>query len=239
MIDNNEQRLIPILENKVKVSNVRRIIYVDASFNNETKKSKISLYDKKIDKLEILLLDRPTNSSEAEKYAIVYACLYSELNNMNGEKVHILNDNSGAVANKKILDICKNFNITLSWIPREINEIADNGTKMDDNIDIKDVKILNLFYELIIKKCTFNTSNIVSPSRNNNIIEDTDKVKNILRNAIRHSKIEGTELVSIGQVGKYIKKNNESYKYTSLKKEIEKYPSEFIIINDNFVKLIL
>jgi hypothetical protein len=220
-----------------KVSNIRRIIYVDASFNNKTKKSKISLYDRKIDKLETLLLDRPTNISEAEQYAIVYAFLYSELNNMNGEKVHILNDNSGAVQNKKILNICKKFNITLSWIPREINEIADSGTKMDDNISIKDVNIFNLFYDLLIKKCTFNTSDIVSPNSNKNI-EDIDKVKNILINAIKHSKTEGTELVSISQVGKYIKSNNESYKYPSLKKEIEKYPSDFIIMKANYVKLL-
>jgi len=215
----------------------RRILYVDASFNNITEESKISLYDKDIGKLDTLILSKPTNSSEAEKYGIVYACLYSQINDMNGQKVHILNDNSGAVQNNKILDICKNFNLTLSWIPREINEIADKGTKLANNIKEHDIKVLELFYDLMINKCSFNKIPIFIKEDTDEIPE-IDKIKNILKNAIRHSKLKDNTLVSIGEVGKYLIKNNPTYTYPSLKKELEKYLNDFQIINNNFVKIV-
>ena len=212
----------------------RRIIYVDASFNNTTKESKISLYDKEIGKLDTLFLSKPKSSSEAEKFGIVYACLYAKTNDMKGQRVHILNDNNGAVQNSKILDICNNFDITLSWIPREINEIADKGTKLSNNIKAHAIQVLELFYDLMMNRCSFNNSSILVVKKDKDKITDFDK--NILTNAIRNSKLKDNNLVSLGEIGKYIKENNPTYKYTSLKKEIEKYSNDFIIIDNNFVR---
>ncbi len=216
----------------------RRIIYVDASFNNTTKESKISLYDKDIGKLDTLILNTPKSSNEAEKYGIVYACLYTQINDMNGQRVHILNDNNGAVQNTKILDICKKFNITLSWIPREINEIADKGTKLENNIKEHNIKVLELFYDLMINKCSFNKMSILTINEDIDEIPETDKIKNILQNAIRHSKLKDKSLIPLGAIGKYLIKNNPTYTYSSLKKEIEKYPNDFQVINNNFIKIV-
>lgn len=57
-------------------------------------------------------------------------------------------------------------------------------------------------------------------------------------NAFRHSKIENKPYVPLGQMGKYLKNNNPSFTYSSLKKVLEKYPKDFTIVNKNYVKLI-
>jgi len=65
-----------VLETNIRP--IRRIIYVDASFSNETKESKICLYDVDENKIDTLITKMPTSSSFAERYAIVYACLYAK-----------------------------------------------------------------------------------------------------------------------------------------------------------------
>jgi len=220
-------------EPTVANSNVRRIIYVDASYNHETKESKISLYDKEINKLDTLILTRPNNSGEAEKFSILYACLYTKKKGLDGQKIHILNDNFGATTDRKILEICKYFGVNVSWIPREINIIADNGTKLEANIKIEDSNILEVFYDLLIDE-SFSVDGVEKVDKIDNI---STRKKNILKNAIRHTKVENKPYVSIGQVGKYLKANNPTYEYSSLKKELEKYEDDFVIVDNNYVKI--
>jgi len=219
-------------------STQRRIIYVDASYNSETEESKISLYDKEINKLDTLILTHPVNSSEAEKSAILYACLYSKKRAIKDRKIHILNDNFNATKDDKILKICKYFGVNVSWIPREINAIADNGTKLNVNIGDQESNLLELFYDLMMNQCLFDieTSDIKATLEKQSP-ETIEKNKNILKNAIRHSKDDNKPYVSIGQVGKYLKANNASYRYTSLKKELEKYPDDFVVVDNNYTKL--
>ena len=130
---------------------VRRIIYVDASFSTETKESKICLYDVDENQIDTLITKMPTSSSFAERYAIVYACLYVKKLNILDKKVHILNDNYSATVHTKIKELCSILNISISWIPREINQIADKGTQDSCNVDIEDANICDLFYELMIE----------------------------------------------------------------------------------------
>ena len=56
----------------------RRILYVDASFCNETQESKICLYDVDENRIDTLKTKLPTSSSFSERYAIVYGCLYAK-----------------------------------------------------------------------------------------------------------------------------------------------------------------
>ena len=214
---------------------IRRIIYVDASFNNIDSEAKISLYDKEINKLDTLLITNISNSNEAEKYAILNACIYIKKKNIENRKIHILNDNLTATKDKKILKICQYFEVNISWIPREINEIADKGSKLDINIKEEESNNLKLFYDILIKS-TLIEINI--PLNNNIDKEDGDKRKNILKNAIRNClSLQDKSYISIGEVGKYLKEHNPTFEYTQLKKEFLNYSNDFIIVNDNFVRL--
>ncbi|MEA2028271.1 MAG: hypothetical protein U9N49_04790 [Campylobacterota bacterium] len=207
-------------ENKNNIT--RKILYVDASFDNETKEAKISLYDKEDNRLDTLLIKKASNNNEAEKYAILYACIYTKKKNIFSRKVHILNDNYNATQDEQILRICQYFQVGISWIPREINAIADKGTKLDINIKEKESNMLELFYDILI----------------NNPFENATKdckKRDILLHAVNQLTLNNVSQVSIGQVGKYLKDNNPFFEYSSLKKELEKY-DDFIIM-DNDVKL--
>jgi hypothetical protein len=132
-----------------------------------------------------------------------------------------------------------NFKYINYWIPREINTIADKGTQDSCNIQDEDVHICDLFYELMIEKNMINKDYInieqksIVPK-----VNTSNSEKNILLNALRHSKVENKPYVSLGQMGKYLKNNNQSFTYTSLKKVLENYPNDFTIVNNNYVKSI-
>lgn len=226
-----------MLENNIRLA--RRIIYVDASFCKETGESRICLYDVDENRTDTLITEMPTSSSFSERYAVVYACLYAKKLNLLDKKLHILNDNYSATVHTKIKELCSILNISISWIPREINQIADKGAQDDCNVSIEDVNICDLFYELMIEK-DINQKDLENTKQVNTIEKNnTNKnEKNILINALRHSKIENKPYVSLGQMGKYLKNNNPSLKYTSLKKVLEKYPKNFTIVNKNYVKFI-
>lgn len=226
-----------MIENNNRPS--RRILYVDASFSNQTKESKICLYDVDENRIDTLITKLPTSSSFSERYAIVYGCLYSKKLNISDKKIHILCDNYGATVHAKIKELCSILNISISWIPREINTIADKGTQDSCNIQNEDVHVCDLFYELMIEKDMINKDHTNIEQKN--IVPETNTSngeKNILLNALRHSRIENKPYVSLGQVGKFLKKNNPSFTYASLKKILEKYPKDFIIVKNNYVKLI-
>ena len=66
--------------------------------------------------------------------------------------IHILTDNLAASQDKKILAILKDENITISWIPREINVVADKITKLDATQKEEDFNTLNFFVKNLFKK---------------------------------------------------------------------------------------
>ncbi len=213
-------------EKTVLIPRDRKIIYVDASFCKETNESKISLYDPELNQKNILTVIVPSSSSKAEQCAILYGCLYIRKIGLKDRKVYILNDNQAAVKNSKIINLCKNLNIGISWIPREINMIADEGTKLDNNIPVEESNILSMFYELIIGE-------VIS---DNHIDKNNDKA--ILCNAIKNSKNVNKPYSSIGQVGKYLKANYPDFKYSSLKNEFLKYEKDFAIVDNNYIKIL-
>lgn len=126
----------------------RRIIYVDASTINQ--ESKISVYDTGNNLTHVLDLIDITNNNIAEKYAVLNAILYIVKSNI--KNAHILTDNLAASQDKYIAELLKDENISISWIPREINIIADKIAKLDATQKEKDWNILNFFYKNVMKK---------------------------------------------------------------------------------------
>lgn len=126
--------------------NQRKIIYVDASGSDNNKKFKISLYDKLKHAIYIMDLGELDNSSLAEKYAIFYAIFYIQKHQYNN--CMILSDNKSAVTDKIIMALSNDLKINISWIPREINEIADKVSKMDPTLKDIDLNILKLFIHI-------------------------------------------------------------------------------------------
>lgn len=127
---------------------VRRIIYVDATTANQ--ESKVSIYDTGNNLTHVLDLIDVDNNNIAEKYAVLNAILYiikSDIKN-----AHILTDNLAASQDNKIQAITKEEKISISWIPREINVVADKITKLDSTQKEKDWNILNFFYKKIFNK---------------------------------------------------------------------------------------
>ena len=126
----------------------RRIIYVDASTINS--ESKVSIYDTENNLTHTLDLINISNNNLAEKYAVLNAILYIVKNNFTN--AHILSDNLAATQDKKVVELAKEEGISISWIPREINVIADKITKLEATQKEKDWNILNCFYRNIFKK---------------------------------------------------------------------------------------
>ncbi len=126
--------------------NKRRIIYVDASGKENNTEFKISLYDPEKSLTSVLKLHDCTNSSEAEKYAIFHAIFY--IKKYDYKNSHILCDNLSAVNDKYIQKASKELNVNLSWIPREINIIADKISKLEPTLKEKEWNILKLFVDL-------------------------------------------------------------------------------------------
>jgi hypothetical protein len=125
----------------------RRILYVDASVKNGI--CKIALFDHKIDKLDVIEYKSDITSAVAEKYAVLNAALYSVKHNLN--RVHILTDHQPAVGDERIAKIFRDLDLTISWIPREINVVADKGTKLDNNTEQSDFRVLDMFYKISMR----------------------------------------------------------------------------------------
>jgi len=54
----------------------------------------------------------------------------------------------------KIIALAKNNKTSISWIPREINLIADKIVKLEPTIKIQEWYILDLFYKMLLKPNT-------------------------------------------------------------------------------------
>ena len=129
----------------------RRLIYVDASGMEDNTLFKISLYDKEKNATHVLQLKDIKHNTEAEQYAILYAILYVKKHNY--KRCHILCDNQSAVSSKLIEFLSKDYNIGVSWIPREANIIADKISKLEPTLKEKEWNLLQLFVELVKKQC--------------------------------------------------------------------------------------
>lgn len=153
------------------------IIYVDASGIKENTEFKISLYDIQTNATEVLALDTNIqDSNAAEIYAIIYAIMY--INKHNISNAMILCDNQSAVKNKAVSDMAKLFNISLLWIPREINIVADKISKLEPTKKAKEFYLLEMFvktinYVNIDNKCNQELKNLKEQIKIKN-----EKIKN-------------------------------------------------------------
>jgi len=125
----------------------KRILYIDATGLNNNTQFKISLYDPEINLTNILELKDVGTSNVAEKYAVLYAILYSVKSNL--KNVCILCDNQNAVADKKLQELASKKSFRISWIPREINKIADKIAKLDPTVKEKEWYLLDYIYKVM------------------------------------------------------------------------------------------
>jgi len=119
----------------------RRIIYVDAMIKDEH--AKISLYDTVNNLTHILALQGAvTGSSAAERYAVVYAVMYAARHHY--AHCHILNDNFGVVNEEVVKKFAHTEHVGLSWIPREINVVADRIVKLEPTVKDEEWFLLDM-----------------------------------------------------------------------------------------------
>ncbi|MEA1953520.1 MAG: hypothetical protein U9O24_03960 [Campylobacterota bacterium] len=128
-------------------NNKRRLIYVDASGEENNTKFKISIFDPEKNATHTLQLLDVDNNNEAEKFAIFYAVFYIKKHAYTN--CHILCDNQSAVNDVIIEKIAKKYFIGVSWIPREANQIADKISKLEPTLKEKEWNLLELFIDLV------------------------------------------------------------------------------------------
>jgi hypothetical protein len=162
-----------------RVEKKREIIYVDAgSINSEN--FRISLYHMNSNTIHIMELKNRKNNSEAEKYAIYYAIFY--IKKYGYTNCMILSDNQSAVQDKIILSLLKELKIQLSWIPREINQTADENCKLPPTLANSEFNMLHLFIELSKKAygddCSEKNLNI----ERKNLQAEVEKLKTKIKN---------------------------------------------------------
>lgn len=124
----------------------KRIIYVDAG-QNENKEFQITLFDPEINLISILKLLNIDNNNIAEKYAVVNAITYAKSKNL--KRVVILSDNEHSVRDKKIVNLCERNKIKITWIPREINVVADKVAKLQPTKKDDTFYTIDFIYNLI------------------------------------------------------------------------------------------
>lgn len=127
----------------------RRIIYVDAG-QNENKEFQIALFDPEINLTSILKLIDIDNNNLAEKYGVINAITYIKSKDI--KRAIILCDNEQAVRNSIITKLCEKHKIKLSWIPREINVVADKVAKLPPTKKDDTFNTINFIYDLIFKE---------------------------------------------------------------------------------------
>src|SRR5574344_946153 len=128
--------------NKVK----RRVIYVDAG-QNENKEFQIALYDPEINLTSIIKLINIDNNNIAEQYAVVNAITYIKSKEL--KRAVILSDNESVAKNPNMLKICDEYNIKITWIPREINVVADKVAKLQPTKKDDTFYTIDFIYDLI------------------------------------------------------------------------------------------
>jgi len=135
----------------------RHIIYVDAGSTN-SENYRISLYDTDNHATNIMELFEIQNNTEAEKYAIFYAIFYIYKNKYAHSM--ILCDNQNAINDKVINALSKEYNINISWIPCEINSVADKTCKLESTLKMNEFHILDFFVKLSRKAYSIENINL-------------------------------------------------------------------------------
>ena len=163
----------------------RRIIYVDATGVNGSDNFKIGIYDIGNNATHIMELVDIKDNNLAEKYAVYYAIFYIEKNNY--ENCMILSDNKSAVIDSIILDLLKDLKIAITWIPREINKVADSTCKREATLKENDRNVLECFINLAQKAYSNVDINIQSLKEENvklkkQLEEKNTKIKNQAEN---------------------------------------------------------
>jgi len=161
------------------MENRRHIIYVDAGSTN-SENYKIGLYDSQTNATHIMELLKIDNNNMAEKYAIFYAIFYIYKNNYTN--CMVLCDNQGAVTDKIITALVKACGIKISWIPREINHIADKTCKLEATLKESDFYSLNLFVKLSSKAYDSTTSDTSLKQEISQLKQEVNNLKVKIKN---------------------------------------------------------
>lgn len=136
----------------------RRIIYVDTG-QNENKEFQIALFDSEINLTSIVKLLNVDNNNIAEKYTVVNAIMYIKSKDI--ERAVILSDNEYSVKDSKVIKLCEKYKIKITWIPREINVVADKVAKLQPTKKDDTFYTIDFVYDLI-----FDNSNETTKTTN-------------------------------------------------------------------------
>ena len=144
----------------------RRVIYVDAG-HNDNKEFQIALFDPEINLTSIIKLNGINNNNIAEKYAVVNAITYIKSKELT--KTVILSDNEAAVRDPNILKLCEKYKIKITWIPREINIVADKVAKLQPTKKDDTFYTIDFIYDLIFPDIKYekNAKIILEPKQQN------------------------------------------------------------------------
>ena len=171
-----------------KMSKTRKIIYVDATGEENNRIFKISLVDVENNINHVLDIGEVKNSTEAEKFAIFYAVFYIKKHDYS--HYHILCDNQSAVNDLIITKITQRYAIGLSWIPREINDLADTLAKSKPTLDELEWNQLKLFIELLREPV--DSAEIVSKQK-----EEIENLKSTLTQKNQKIQNQATQINSL------------------------------------------
>ncbi len=168
-----------------KISKKRNIIYVDAAGKDNNTSFKISMVDVENEQNHVLEIRDVTNNTEAEKFAVFYAIFYIEKHGY--ENCHILCDNQSAVSDSIIQKITYKYAIGISWIPREVNGLADTLATQEPTIDELEWNQLRLFISLLREP--LNSSEIIVKQK-----KEIEELKNSLEQKKQKIKNQTTQL---------------------------------------------
>lgn len=144
----------------------RRCIYVDAG-QNENKEFQIALFDPDINLTSIVKLLNIDNNNVAEKYAVVNAIIYIKSKNIN--RAVILSDNEHSVKDSKIIKLCEKHKIKITWIPREINVVADKVAKLQPTKKDDTFYTIDFIYDLIFDNSNGTTKTTLNEAKKENL----------------------------------------------------------------------
>ena len=155
----------------------RRVIYVDAG-HNDNKEFQIALFDPEINLTSIIKLNGINNNNIAEKYAVVNAITYIKSKELT--KTVILSDNEAAVRDPNIFKLCEKYKIKITWIPREINIVADKVAKLQTTKKDDTFYTIDFIYDLIFPDIKYvneqkNTKNAPESKLQNNNTKKIEK----------------------------------------------------------------
>ena len=161
------------------MENRRHIIYVDAGSTN-SENYKVGLYDSQTNATHIMELVEIENNNMAEKYGLFYAIFYIYKNNY--DNCMILCDNQNAVDDKIINALAKACGVKMSWIPREINRIADKTCKLEATLKESDFYSLDFFVKLSSKAYESSTSDSILKQEISQLKQEVNNLKTKVKN---------------------------------------------------------